>query len=206
MPTAAEALLPLIQQLCNGEPPLRVRCWDGSEISPGSCATSQTHESAQGGDATTASTDAELPALGATLIIKSPTAMRRILWQPNELGFSRAYVAGEIEVEGGIWQLFQLQALLSHADRPSGSRARLEAGRRLVAAARAAGDASRVSASAATAVSRVRLETPQLPSAFCCAISHARPRSVAAFSSFCSETETGPLLRGPAVLISREPG
>jgi len=139
MPTAAEALLPLIQQLCNGEPPLRVRCWDGSEISPGSCATSQTHESAQGGDATTASTDAELPALGATLIIKSPTAMRRILWQPNELGFSRAYVAGEIEVEGGIWQLFQLQALLSHADRPSGSRARLEAGRRLVAAARAAG-------------------------------------------------------------------
>jgi cyclopropane-fatty-acyl-phospholipid synthase len=124
MPSVAESLLPLIQQLCGGQPPLRIRCWDGSEISTVACA---------------AGTNDGEPAADAAIVIKSPTALRRILWQPNELGFSRAYVAGEIEVEGGIWPLFQLQALLSHDDRPNGWRERLEAGRRLVTAVRAAG-------------------------------------------------------------------
>ena len=111
MPSAAESLLPLIQQLCGGQPPLRIRCWDGSEISTADCNACAT------GDGQ--------PASDAAIVITSPVALRRILWQPNELGFSRAYVAGEIEVEGGIWPLFQLQALLSHADRPNGSKARL---------------------------------------------------------------------------------
>ena len=119
MPSAAESLLPLIQQLCGGQPPLRIRCWDGSEISTAACGV--------------CAGDGE-PQSDAAIVIKSPVALRRILWQPNELGFSRAYVAGEIEVEGGIWPLFQLQALLSHDDRPNGLKARLEAGRRLFAA------------------------------------------------------------------------
>ena len=121
MPSAAESLFPLIQQLCGGQPPLRIRCWDGSEISA----------------AAGVSGDGEADS-DAAIVIKSPMALRRILWQPNELGFSRAYVAGEIEVEGGIWPLFQLQALLSHTDRPNGWQARLDAGRRLFAAARGA--------------------------------------------------------------------
>jgi cyclopropane-fatty-acyl-phospholipid synthase len=125
MPNAAESLLPLIQQLCGGQPPLRIRCWDGSEISTADCNACATGDGRPGSD--------------AAIVIKSPLALRRILWQPNELGFSRAYVAGEIEVEGGIWPLFQLQALLSHADRPNGSKARLEAGRRLFAAVRGVG-------------------------------------------------------------------
>ncbi len=67
------------------------------------------------------------------------SAVRRILWQPNELGLSRAYVAGEIDIEGDIWSLFGLQTVLSPRPRPSGWRARLEGGRRLLAAARAVG-------------------------------------------------------------------
>ncbi len=76
---------------------------------------------------------------GATVVFSSPNAVRRILWMPNELGLARGYVAGEIGVEGDIYSLFRLQALLSPADRPSGWRARLEGGRLLLAAARATG-------------------------------------------------------------------
>jgi cyclopropane-fatty-acyl-phospholipid synthase len=113
MPRVADSLSPLIRHLCGGEPPVRVRCWDGSEIGE--------------------------RAAGSTIVITSPAAVQRLLWQPNELGICRAYVAGEIEVEGDIWSLFRLQAVLSHADRPAGWGARLAGGRRLLAAARAVG-------------------------------------------------------------------
>jgi len=35
-------------------------------------------------------------------------ALRRILWQPNDLGVSRVYVAGEKEVDGDSWSLSRL--------------------------------------------------------------------------------------------------
>ncbi|MFA4964417.1 MAG: cyclopropane-fatty-acyl-phospholipid synthase family protein [Thermoleophilia bacterium] len=127
MPGVAEALSSLIHHLCGGEPPLRIRLWDGSALG-----------GAAGPDATGPRGD-PTSGDGAALVISSPMALRRILWQPNELGLSRAYVAGEIDVEGDIWSLFTLQALLSPADRPGGWRAYLEGGRRLFAAARAAG-------------------------------------------------------------------
>ena len=127
MPTVAESISPLISHLCGGRPPLRIRCWDGSELTAATC---------DGGTAPRAGADS---VSDGAIVIASPAALRRILWQPNELGFARAYVAGEIEVEGSIWQLFRLQALLSHADRPSGWQGKLEAGRRLFTAARATG-------------------------------------------------------------------
>jgi len=126
MSGAAEALLPLVHHLCGGDPPLRLRLWDGSEL--GSAAGT----GAGAGDDPAASDR-------ATVVISSPAAVRRILWQPNELGLARAYVAGEIDVEGDIYSVFRLQGLLSSADRPSGWKARLEGGRLLLAAARAAG-------------------------------------------------------------------
>jgi cyclopropane-fatty-acyl-phospholipid synthase len=131
MPSVAESLSPLIRHVCGGQPPLRIRCWDGSELVPAACDDGITPAAGGHGD------PAQLPE--TTVVITSPTALRRILWQPNELGFSRAYVAGEIEVQGDIWSLFRLQALLSHGDRPSGWRARVAGGRRLLAAARAVG-------------------------------------------------------------------
>jgi cyclopropane-fatty-acyl-phospholipid synthase len=150
MPTVAESLAPLICHMCGGEPPLRFRCWDGSEIAPGCCAdesgpaaAAASRTSAAGAPATVSAAEAaadDAPNGRETVIlIKSPNAIRRILWAPNELGFSRAYVAGEIEVDGDIWSLFRLQALLSHPDRPNGLSAKTEGGRRLLAAARAVG-------------------------------------------------------------------
>ena len=113
MSSVAETLSPLICFLCRGEPPLRMRFWDGSELGQ-----------ADG---------------GATVVFKSPNVVRRVLWHPGELGLARAYVAGEVDVQGDMYSLFRLQALLSPAGRPSGLKARLEGGRRLLAAARATG-------------------------------------------------------------------
>jgi cyclopropane-fatty-acyl-phospholipid synthase len=46
----------------------------------------------------------------ARLIVRSPDALRRIVTAPGELGFARAYVAGEIDLEGDIYAV--LPALL----------------------------------------------------------------------------------------------
>ncbi len=137
MSGAAEALLPLVRHLCGGDPPLRLRLWDGSEIAP-AADTGATGSGVAGPGP--ARPDRDLAAgNGATIVISSPNAVRRILWRPNELGLASAYVAGEIDVEGDIYSLFRLEGLLSSAHRPDGWRARLEGGRRLFEAARASG-------------------------------------------------------------------
>ena len=40
-----------------------------------------------------------------TLRLRSPDAFRRLLWSPNELGLARAYVAGELDADGDIFEL-----------------------------------------------------------------------------------------------------
>lgn len=55
--------------------PLRIRAWDGSEDGPA--------------DAT-------------VVVLRSPDALRYMLWSPGELGVSRAYVAGALDVEGDL--------------------------------------------------------------------------------------------------------
>jgi cyclopropane-fatty-acyl-phospholipid synthase len=49
----------------------------------------------------------------ATLVVRSPDALRRILTAPGELGLGRAYVAGDLDVEGDIYA-----ALASLRERP----------------------------------------------------------------------------------------
>jgi cyclopropane-fatty-acyl-phospholipid synthase len=61
------------------EIPLRLRAWDGSEAGPA---------------------DAPL------IVFRSRRALRRILWSPGQLGLSRAYVAGELDVSGDIFASF----------------------------------------------------------------------------------------------------
>jgi cyclopropane-fatty-acyl-phospholipid synthase len=39
----------------------------------------------------------------ARLIVRSPDALRRIVTAPGELGFARAYVAGEIDLDGDVY-------------------------------------------------------------------------------------------------------
>jgi cyclopropane-fatty-acyl-phospholipid synthase len=43
------------------------------------------------------------PDARTTIVVRSPNALRRIVTAPNELGFGRAYVAGDLEVEGDIF-------------------------------------------------------------------------------------------------------
>jgi cyclopropane-fatty-acyl-phospholipid synthase len=59
--------------------PLRLRAWDGSEAGP-----------------------QEAPVLE----FRSRRALRRIMWSPGQLGLSRAYVAGEIDAPGDIFEAF----------------------------------------------------------------------------------------------------
>ncbi|MFD4643421.1 class I SAM-dependent methyltransferase [Lentzea sp. NPDC058436] len=42
------------------------------------------------------------PQDGTVLVIRSRDALRRLVWSPNELGLARAYVSGELDVEGDL--------------------------------------------------------------------------------------------------------
>ena len=43
-----------------------------------------------------------------TLIVRSPDALRRVITAPNELGFGRAYVAGDLDVDGDIFDVLDV--------------------------------------------------------------------------------------------------
>ncbi|HVV37171.1 MAG TPA: cyclopropane-fatty-acyl-phospholipid synthase family protein [Acidimicrobiales bacterium] len=77
----ATSLQPLIRKLI-GNPPVRLEFWDGSALG---------------------STDAK-----GTIRVITPNALRRIIWAPNELGPGRAYVAGELDVDGDIFTLIDV--------------------------------------------------------------------------------------------------
>lgn len=75
-PSAAQALAPLVHAVL-GEPlPVEVRFWDGSALGT-----------------------ADGP---ATIVLRTPSALRRILWAPNEVGFARAFITGDAEIEGDV--------------------------------------------------------------------------------------------------------
>ncbi|MGW3313649.1 class I SAM-dependent methyltransferase [Streptomyces sp. NPDC001073] len=76
-PGAAHRLAELAETALGGPFPLRLRAWDGSETGP---------------------------ADGPVVVIRSRRALRRLLWQPGELGLAQAYVTGEIDVEGDLAQ------------------------------------------------------------------------------------------------------
>jgi cyclopropane-fatty-acyl-phospholipid synthase len=73
----ADAVAPLFETLLGGDAPIRVEFWDGSSI--------------------------DRPRAVATLRVRSPNALRRVLWMPNDLGWGRAYVSGELDLEGDIF-------------------------------------------------------------------------------------------------------
>ncbi len=76
-PRAARLVDSLARTLLGRPLPLGLRCWDGSQISG--------------------------PAGAPTLVVRSPRALRRFLYAPNELGLARAYVSGELDVEGDLY-------------------------------------------------------------------------------------------------------
>jgi len=48
----------------------------------------------------------------ATIVVRSPDALRRIVTAPGELGFGRAYVAGDLDVEGDIYAALALRDVM----------------------------------------------------------------------------------------------
>jgi cyclopropane-fatty-acyl-phospholipid synthase len=78
--------------------PVRVRAWDGSESGP---------------------------AGGPVLVLRSPLALRRILWRPGELGLARAYVSGDLDVEGDLTEGLRRAMRAARAARPGWGPGRL---------------------------------------------------------------------------------
>jgi cyclopropane-fatty-acyl-phospholipid synthase len=73
--TVAAQLAALVNPMFSTGPPFRIRAWDGSEAGP---------------------------AGGVTVVVRSPAALRRLLWSPGELGLAQAYVSGELDVDGDL--------------------------------------------------------------------------------------------------------
>jgi cyclopropane-fatty-acyl-phospholipid synthase len=94
-PTVAAIAKPALDETA-ARLPLAVRWWDGSETQFG------------------------VP--NATIVVRSPHALRRLLYQPNELGLSRAFVAGEVDVEGDIFALLDPPAAATGLRRRAGAR------------------------------------------------------------------------------------
>ena len=84
--------------------PVRVRAWDGSEAGP---------------------------TTGPVLVLRSPLALRRLLWHPGELGLAQAYVTGALDVDGdldeGLRQVWQAATGSAPAHVPGGRPVRLPA-------------------------------------------------------------------------------
>jgi cyclopropane-fatty-acyl-phospholipid synthase len=72
-----------IGRLLGGEPPVAIECYDGSRIGPEDSPSK--------------------------LVVRSPLALRYVLTSPGELGFARAYVSGELDVQGDIFEVLALR-------------------------------------------------------------------------------------------------
>ncbi|MFI2303523.1 class I SAM-dependent methyltransferase [Actinacidiphila glaucinigra] len=91
MADAAGRLTALAEQALGVPVPLRIRAWDGSETGPPDAPT---------------------------LVVRHRRALRRLLWKPGELGLVRAWVAGELDVDGDLYEaLDRLSGLVW--DRPA---------------------------------------------------------------------------------------
>ncbi|MEU1502983.1 cyclopropane-fatty-acyl-phospholipid synthase family protein [Streptomyces sp. NPDC005732] len=81
MQDAAPRLKSLVEQLLGAPLPVRVRAWDGSEAGP--------------------------PGAPA-LVVRNRRALRRLLWKPGEVGLARAWVSGDLGVEGDLYTALDL--------------------------------------------------------------------------------------------------
>ncbi|MFC9686769.1 class I SAM-dependent methyltransferase [Streptomyces sp. NPDC056948] len=83
MADAAQRLQGLFAQLLGAPPPVRIRAWDGSQAGPPGAPT---------------------------LVVRNRRALRRLLWKPGELGLARAWVAGDLDIEGDLYTTLDLLA------------------------------------------------------------------------------------------------
>jgi cyclopropane-fatty-acyl-phospholipid synthase len=88
--TVATRMEPVIRALLGGKPATTIRFWDGSTIGP--------------------------PRSGSVIVVRSRRALRRWMWAPGELGLARAYVAGDIDVEGDVFGVLDLRSMVAERD------------------------------------------------------------------------------------------
>ncbi|MGW1783074.1 class I SAM-dependent methyltransferase [Streptomyces sp. NPDC002143] len=81
MADAAPRLHALVEQLLGVPLPVRVRAWDGSQAGPPDAPT---------------------------LVVRNRRGLRRFLFKPGELGLARAWVAGDLEIEGDLYKALDL--------------------------------------------------------------------------------------------------
>ena len=82
MTTVADTLARVVTPLFEGPLPVNLRAWDGSELR---------------------TDDPTAP----TVVLASPNALRRLVWAPGEIGLSRAYVTGELDIDGDLADAFR---------------------------------------------------------------------------------------------------
>ncbi|MGC8626763.1 MAG: class I SAM-dependent methyltransferase [Acidimicrobiales bacterium] len=80
----------LLSEILAGSPGVALRTWDGHETGP---STSQ-----------------------ATIVVRSPRALAWLFRSPGQLGLARAYVAGDLDVEGDIYYVLGLPQRLGQLD------------------------------------------------------------------------------------------
>jgi cyclopropane-fatty-acyl-phospholipid synthase len=124
---AAQVIAALLKTHAGLDLPVRLRAWDGSEAGP-----------------------AERPGLPIA-VIRSPQAIRRILWHPGELGLARAYISGDLDVEGDLPEGLRL-VMTAIRNKPAAVPAALVPARLPVALAPAARAITAKAALARTAV------------------------------------------------------
>ncbi|MFF4408184.1 class I SAM-dependent methyltransferase [Streptomyces sp. NPDC001262] len=83
MAEAARRLTALAEQVLGVPLPVRLRAWDRSESGPPGTPV---------------------------LVVRRRRALRRLLWKPGELGLARAWVAGDLDVEGDLYEALELLA------------------------------------------------------------------------------------------------
>ncbi|GGV38426.1 SAM-dependent methyltransferase [Streptomyces spectabilis] len=83
MQDAASRLKNIAEQVLGARLPVRIRAWDGSETGPPGAPV---------------------------LVVRHRRALRRLLWKPGELGLARAWVAGDLDVEGDLYRALDLLA------------------------------------------------------------------------------------------------
>lgn len=88
--SAASIVAPVLSRLLGPLESLRLEFWDGSTLGSRSAAT--------------------------TLVLRSPAVLTRLLYVPGELGLARAYVAGDADVEGDLYGLFDLAERFKEAE------------------------------------------------------------------------------------------
>lgn len=83
MADAAPRLKVHVEQLLGTPLPVRIRAWDGSQAGPPSAPT---------------------------LVVRNRRALRHLLFKPGELGLARAWVAGDLDMEGDLYAALDLLA------------------------------------------------------------------------------------------------